>query len=97
MKLSTSKESLTTQLQAAVRVASTHSAVQALTGVQLEAGDTSAELRATDLEAGLPVPLEAALTRAGTAVLPARLLLDVRRSLPDSALTLELRTPEQDI
>ncbi len=97
MKFSTSKDSLTAQLQAAVRVASAHSGVQALTGVQLQAEESSAELRATDLEVGLRVPLEATVARPGMAVLPARLLLDVVRSLPDSALTLELRTAEQDI
>ena len=35
--------------------------------------------------------------RAGTAVLPARLLLDVARSLPAEQLTMELRSAEQDV
>jgi DNA polymerase III subunit beta len=35
--------------------------------------------------------------RPGSAVLPARLLLDVARSLPTPELTLELRTAEQDV
>ena len=36
-------------------------------------------------------------TRPGAAVLPARLLLDVARSLPAEQLTLELRSAEQDV
>ena len=40
------------------------------------------ELRATDMEVGLRVPLQAEIQREGTAVLPARLTLDVVRALP---------------
>src|SRR5438270_13277826 len=95
MKLSTSRTTLLTQLQTVSRVASTHTAVQALSGTQIQATEGSAELRATDLEVGLRVPLEAEVERDGTAVLPARLLLDVARVLPADAVTPELRPPEQ--
>jgi DNA polymerase-3 subunit beta len=97
MKLSCSRETLFTQLQAVTRVASTHTAVQALSGVQLHVGDGVVELRATDLEVGLRVPLEAATERDGDVVLPARLLLDVVRSLPADSVTMELRAAEQDV
>ena len=40
------------------------------------------ELRATDMEIGLRVPLEGEVAREGAVVLPARLLVDVVRSLP---------------
>jgi DNA polymerase-3 subunit beta len=49
------------------------------------------------MEIGLRVPLDAELQRPGEVVLPARLLLDVVRSLPADRLTLELRTAEQDV
>ena len=55
------------------------------------------ELLATDMEIGLRVPLNAEVTRPGSAVLPARLLLDVARSLPQQQLTMELRSAEQDV
>jgi len=97
MKFSSTRETLFTQLQSVTRVASTHTAVQALSGVQIEAGDDVVELRATDLEVGLRVPLEGTVERAGSVVLPARLLLDVVRSLSDSSVVLELRTAEQDV
>jgi DNA polymerase-3 subunit beta len=71
--------------------------VQALSGVQLLAQDGRAELRATDMEVGLRVPLEAEIEREGVAVLPARLLLDVARALPSGAATLELRPSEGDV
>ncbi|HEV7585183.1 MAG TPA: DNA polymerase III subunit beta [Solirubrobacteraceae bacterium] len=98
MKLSLSTADLLAQLQTVTRVASTRSAVQALSGVMISApSDSSPELLATDMEIGLRVPLEAEVSRPGSAVLPARLLLDVVRSLPAEQLTMELRSAEQDV
>jgi len=98
MKLSLSASHLLTQLQTASRVASTRSAVQALSGVMISAQpDRSPELLATDMEIGLRVPLAAEVERPGSVVLPARLLLDVVRSLSGDQLTMELRSAEQDI
>jgi DNA polymerase III subunit beta len=98
MKLSLSGSHLLAQLQTAARVASTRSAVQALSGIMISAlADATPELLATDMEIGLRVPLEAEVARAGSAVLPARLLLDVARSLPAEQLTMELRAAEQDV
>src|ERR1700733_10477788 len=97
MKLTLPTSELLTQLQTVTRVASTRSAVQALSGVMLSAGDSGAELLATDPEVGLRVPLSADMTRPGQALLPARLLLDVVRALPAEELSLELRPSEQDV
>jgi DNA polymerase-3 subunit beta len=65
--------------------------------VQLTASQGGCELRATDMDVGLRVPLEAEVARDGTVVLPARLMLDVVRSLPAAAVSLELRSAEQDV
>jgi DNA polymerase III subunit beta len=98
MKLALSTSELLAELQTVTRVASTRSAVQALSGVMISAAqDSPPELLATDMEMGLRVPLRAEVARAGSAVLPARLLLDVVRSLPAESLTMELRSAEQDI
>jgi DNA polymerase-3 subunit beta len=100
VKLSTSTQALLAQLQTVSRVASTRSAVQALSGVQIEAsadGDGTVELRATDMEVGLRVPLDARVERKGTVVLPARLLLDVVRTLPPGDVSVALRPTEQDV
>src|ERR1700681_805879 len=98
MKLSLSTAELLAQLQTATRVASTRSAVQALSGVMISApSDSSPELLATDMEIGLRVPLQAEIARPGSVVLPARLLLDVVRCLPADHLSLELRGAEQDV
>src|SRR3954467_3163366 len=97
MKLSTGRDALFTQLQTVTRAASTRSAIQALSGVQILAAGSGIELRATDMEIGLRVPLEGEIVREGAVVLPARLLVDVVRALPGSDVSLELRSAEQDV
>jgi DNA polymerase-3 subunit beta len=97
MHLKLSTAAFLEELQTAARVASTRSAVQALSGVQLHAEGELAELRATDMEVGLRLPLSATVETPGDVVLPARLLLDVVRSLPGPEVSLQLRTAEQDV
>src|SRR3954471_1038931 len=100
MKLSTKRGALFAQLQTVTRAASTRSAVQALSGVQIQAQAGGIELRATDMEIGLRVPLEGEIVREGAVVLPARLLVDVVRALggrAESDVSLELRQAEQDV
>ncbi len=97
MKLETSRDALLADLQTVTRVATTRSAVQALSGIQIRAEDGSAELRGTDMEVGLRVPLDAEIDQEGVAVLPGRLLLDVVRALPAARVSLELRAAEQDV
>jgi DNA polymerase III subunit beta len=96
VKVTTSAAELLSHLQTVTRVASTRSAVQALSGVQLDATGGKVELRATDMEVGLRVPLDARIEREGMVVLPGRLLLDVARTLRGDVV-LELRPAEQDV
>src|SRR3954451_20597898 len=91
MKVSTSRSALFTELQTVTRAASTRSAVQALSGVQLTAKGGAIELRATDREIGLRVPLEGEVVRDGAVVLPARLVVDLVRALPGDSVSLGLR------
>src|ERR1700748_835852 len=97
MKITTRRDALFGQLQTVSRAASTRSAVQALSGVQLLAGRDGIELRATDMEIGLRVPLAGEVVREGGVVLPGRLVVDVIRALPGDEVSLELRPSEQDV
>src|SRR3954469_23250177 len=97
MKISCASADLLADLQTVARVASTRSAVQALSGVQVAATEAGVELRATDMEVGLRVPLQADVSRPGTAVLPGRLILDVVRALPAKDVSVELRPSEGDV
>jgi DNA polymerase-3 subunit beta len=97
VKLSLSTPELLTQLQATTRVASSRASIQALSGVMISADGETPVLLATDMEVGLRVPLGGEILSAGSTVLPARLLLEVVRSLPEETVTLELRVQEQDV
>jgi len=97
VKISVQREALLSQLQTVGRVASTRNAIQALSGVQLAASAELCELRATDMDVGLRVPLEAEVAREGVVVLPARLLIDVIRALPTETVSLEQRGAEHDV
>src|SRR3954453_4926824 len=97
MKITTQRDALFAQLQTVTRAASTRSAVQALSGVQVQARSSAIELRATDMEIGLRVPLSGEVVREGSVVLPARLVVDVVRALPGDEVSLELRPVEQDV
>lgn len=97
MKLSLPTSDLLSQLQTATRVASSRTSVQALSGVMISAEAGELVLLATDMEMGLRIPLAGEVIRPGAVVLPARLLLEVVRSLPGGSVTLELRPSEQDV
>lgn len=98
MKISLSRDSLLTQLGMAARIASARSAVQTLSGVMVHAEDgDDLELRATDMEMAIRVKVQASVERSGEAVLPARLLVDVVRSLPASQVTIERASSDQDV
>src|ERR687894_1053046 len=97
MKISVTKQQLMRQLGIVARAASTRSAVQTLAGVMFHVDGSTVELRATDMEMAIRVPLEASVDRPGTVVLPARLLTEVVRSLPKEELSLEHRTSEDDV
>jgi DNA polymerase-3 subunit beta len=98
MKFSVSREKFIGSLGIAVRGVSTRSAIQTLAGIRLEAREGGGvELQATDMELGVRVGAEGSVERAGTVVLPGRLLLDVVRSLPKDDLTLEYRSTEGDV
>ena len=97
VKFSVARDELLAQLQTVSRVASTRSAIQALSGVQILAG---AERRgaARHRHGGRPARPARGRGRArGRVVLPARLLLDVVRSLSGPTVTIELRAAEQDV
>jgi DNA polymerase-3 subunit beta len=97
MKLSIGKEPLLAALSVAARGASTRSAIQTLAGVMIRAEDGKVELQATDMELGVRVAVDVAPERDGVVVIPARLLLDVIRSLPKDDVTLEYRSSQGDV
>src|SRR2546423_1395250 len=97
MKFTIEKEPFLTALGVAARGASTRSAIQTRAGVMRRAESDRVELQATDMELGVRVSVSAKPEREGPAVVPARLLLEVVRSLPKNDLTLEYRSSQGDV
>ena len=97
ISLKINKETLLEGLQSAARIASAKTTITALSGVQLSASGKTIELRATDLELSLRLPLQGEVVTEGEVVLPARLFTDVVRSLPGGEVTLTARPAEQDV
>jgi DNA polymerase-3 subunit beta len=97
VKIVVSREALLSGLGMSVRAASARSAVQTLAGVRLAAAGEAVELSATDMELAVRGGLAAKVEREGAVVLPARLLLDVVRSLPAADVLVEHGTADQDV
>ncbi len=92
MKISLERDALLAQLQTVSRVASTRSAIQALSGVQLcRVGRSAASSARPTWTSACGFRSRRRSSREGVVVLPARLLLDVVRSLPAEQVSLELR------
>jgi DNA polymerase-3 subunit beta len=68
-----------------------------LGGILLTAHADGVSLRATDMEIGLSLKLEARVERQGSALLPGRLLVDVVRSLPSGEVEIALRPEQRDV
>jgi DNA polymerase III subunit beta len=97
VKFSLPRDRFLAQLGVAVRGVSARSAIQTLSGVMMVAQDGTVELRSTDMELGIRARVEAPIERDGSALMPARLLFDVVRSLPGDDLTLEAHGSEGDV
>jgi DNA polymerase III subunit beta len=96
MKITATRQALLDALLVVSRAVSARAALQALSGILITV-EGDARLRATDMELGLDVGLEAEIEGSGAVVLPGRLLVEVVRSLPDGPVTLALREAERDV
>ena len=98
MNFSVSHELFLPRLLLAGRAVSTRSAMPSLGGILVTAGKNAVRLRATDMEVGLNLSVDAAVDAEGSALLPGRLLADVVRSLPvGEEIRLELRPEQRDV
>ncbi len=97
MKITADRDPLLDALQAAARALSTRSTLPSLGGILLAAEAGRAVVRATDMELGISVELEADVEGEGELLLPGRLLTDVARSLPVGRVGLAERPSERDV
>src|SRR5437588_2773290 len=94
LRITVSRDELSTKLAIVARGVSTRTAVLVLGGIQLRAEGGQLFLAATDMEVSLRSTVEAQVSGEGTVVVPGRLLLDIARSLPDSDVTIEHKPEE---
>jgi DNA polymerase III subunit beta len=97
MNFSVPHDRLLAALQLVGRAVSARSTMPSLGGILLTAQADGVLLRATDMEIGLSLSLEAKVDRPGSALLPGRLLVDVVRSLPSGEVGVGLRPEQRDV
>jgi DNA polymerase III subunit beta len=97
MKISFSRAALLATLQVVARATATRSAIQALSGILLTAGEESVELAATDAEIALRSTLDAEVDSPGTLLVPGRLMAEIVRALDSDEVALEHRAERGDV
>ncbi|MCL5985814.1 MAG: DNA polymerase III subunit beta [Actinobacteria bacterium] len=88
MKLKCSRSELLNGFGMVSRAISTKSILPILSGVNVKADDI-VELVATDLEMSIITSISSNVMEKGSSVLPARLTIDILKSLPEAAVNLE--------
>jgi len=97
MKLVTTKQALVECLGIVSKAVSSRSSIQVLSGVLLDARDGATTLSATDMEISIKAPLAAQVEQAGSLVVPARIAIDIARSLPTGSVTIEQKPGETQV
>src|SRR5947209_6543640 len=94
LRITVSKDELSSKLAIVARGVSTRTAVLVLGGIQLRAEGGKLHLAATDMEVSLRATVDAQIADEGAVVVPGRLLLDISRSLPDGEVSIEHKPEE---
>jgi len=89
MKFSLSKSKLSNCLQSILQVVPTKSTLPILTNVLIEALENKLKISATDLDISITANIECSVAKKGSAVLPAKILFEIIRELPESEITVE--------
>jgi len=97
MKFNLSKSRLSGYLQSVLQVVPSKSTLPILSNILFEALDNKLKISATDLEVSITATFDCTITKKGVAVLPARILFDIIKELPESELTFEGTTNRVEI
>lgn len=89
VKFSISQAELQNALGVVSRGAATHSTLPILSGVHLQADDDALILQTTDLDRSIQCRVPALVEEPGETVVPAKLVTDIAKSLPDAAVHFE--------
>jgi len=89
MKISIARSELLEALSTVSKGMSARSTLPILSGVLISAGEGDISLQATDLEISIRHTAPALIEQEGQIVVPGKLLMDIVRSLPEAAVTIE--------
>jgi len=89
MKFNLSKSRLAGYLQSVLQVVPSKSTLPILSNILFEAMEGKLKISATDLEVSITATFDCNISKKGTAVLPARILFDIIKELPESEITFE--------
>jgi DNA polymerase-3 subunit beta len=89
MKFSLPKSRLSHYLQNILQVVPTKSTLPILTNILIEALDNKLKLSATDLDISITASMECKVAKKGSTVLPARILFEIIKELPEAEVSFE--------
>ena len=97
MKFSLSKSKLSNSLQSILQVVPTKSTLPILTNILIEALENKLKVSATDLDISITNTLDCAVAKKGAVALPAKILFEIIRELPESEITFEATNTRVEI
>ncbi len=89
MKFTLSKSRLSGYLQSVLQVVPSKSTLPILSNILFEVLDDKLKISATDLEVSITATFDCTVVKKGITVLPARILFDIIKELPESEITFE--------
>ncbi len=89
MKFTCEKSKLSAAVAVAIRTVAPKSAIAALEGIHLRAGE-DLQITGFNLETGITVRVDARIEETGVCVMPARLFFDIVRKLPDEDVSFSM-------
>lgn len=97
MKFSLPKSRLTNYLQHILQVVPTKSTLPILTNILIEALENKLKISATDLDVSITASIECKVSRKGSASLPAKILFDIIKEVPESEIVFETTGSRMEI
>ncbi|MFH1686251.1 MAG: DNA polymerase III subunit beta [bacterium] len=89
MKFTLPKSRLTQYLQHVMQVVPTKSTLPILTNVLIEALENKIKISATDLDVSITTTLDSQVIKKGSASIPARILFDIIKEVPEADISFE--------
>ncbi|UCE23814.1 MAG: DNA polymerase III subunit beta [Candidatus Zixiibacteriota bacterium] len=97
MKFSLAKSKLANYLQYILQVVPSKSTLPILTNVLIEALENKIKISATDLDISITASIDCKVSKKGSACIPAKILFDIIKELPESEINFEATAQRVEI